>query len=165
MVAHAYRAYGTRLAHARELVSINTLPAKSWYEHMAYANNSAPPQPVAAGRDVSIDVSMIHDDRFSGSIAFPPGLAPVLTNIAGGPYLVDLKGVRPVGRSQIGFTVVERTKPGSGPVHIVVEEARSLPLLLAWWSSAAAIVGSVVLLAVLELRDRLRRQRLRSIGP
>jgi hypothetical protein len=139
------------------LVSVNTLPPKSWYEQMAYADNSAPLRAVQAGRSVTIDPSLVHNDRYSGWLNFPPGPSPVLTNIAGGPYLVDIKGVRRVGRSAIGFAVVERTKPGSGPVHVVVEEAASLPLEFAWWSSAVAVLGSLLLVAVLAIRRGPRR--------
>jgi hypothetical protein len=146
-------------SRGQALVSVDTLPPKSWYEHMAYADDKVPVRQVAVGRSVTIDPAMIHDDHFSGTIPFPAGPGPVVTNIAGGSYFVSIKGVRRVGRSPFGFAVVERTAPGVGPVHIVVETARSVPLVLAWWLSAIAILGSLVLLAALSVRSAARWRR------
>ena len=136
------------------LASVNTLPVKTWYERMNYVDVTAPLREVAAGRFVAISPRLIHSDRFTGAVDLPPGLAPILTNIAGSP-LVRIEGVRRVGRDPYGFVVVERKAPGSGPVHIVVEETPNVPLRLAWWLTVASLVGCVAIVILVTARARV----------
>jgi hypothetical protein len=136
------------------LASVNTLPTKSWYERMAYVDGTAPLREVAAGRYVAISPRLIHGDRFAGALELPPGRAPILTNIAGSP-LVRIEGVRKVGRDPHGFVVVERKAPGSGPVHVIVEEATSVPLRLAWWLTVASLIACVAIVVLVTARARV----------
>lgn len=146
-------------SRGQALRSVNALP-KRWYAGMMYADHSAGVYPVAADRVVTFDPAGVHRDRFSESIAFPPGLAPVLTNIVGGAYMVKIEGLRWLGRNSAGFAVVQRTQPGQGPVHVVIETA-AMPRL-ARWLSAAGLLGSLVVLLALARRSRIRRRQERA---
>ena len=87
-----------------------------------------------------------------------PGTAPVLINIAGGPYLVRIEGLRRVGRDPSGYTVVQRLKPGNGPVHVVVETAKGSAVRLGRWLSVAGLLGSLIVLVVLAIKSHEKRR-------
>jgi len=127
--------------------SSNVLPP-SWYDAGSYVDWSAPVVSVPAGRVLTINPALVQGDRFAGWVAVPPGLQPIQTNIAGGPYVVEISGLRRVGRSSAGYTVVRRLKPGSGPVHIVIETARTGALVV---GSILSILALLTLLAILTL--------------
>ena len=87
----------------------------------------------------------------------PAGMAPIQTNIAGGAYVVQISGLRWLGRNPTGFAVVQRLKNGKGPVNIVVSTAHTAAMV---WGSILSIVAIVMLAAILiytAVRPRLRR--------
>jgi hypothetical protein len=127
------------------LGDVNTMP-HSWYDQGSFNDLQAREVTVGPNRQLLFSPTLIHDDRFEGWVNLPPGMAPIQTNIAGGPYLVHTSGVTQVGRNQSGFEVVRRSRNGSGPVHVVVEPAHSSRLALGW---AISILASVIVLAVL----------------
>jgi hypothetical protein len=139
LTSHSYTRRGEAIG------SVNTVPG-SWYEAGSYNDVQAPEVAVSPNREMLINPTLIHDDRFDGWVNLPPGMAPIQTNIAGGPYLVHTSGVTPVGRSNYGFEVVRRSKDGSGPVHVVVEPAHSFLLVLGW---VMTILASAIVLVVL----------------
>jgi uncharacterized integral membrane protein len=121
--------------------SPNVLPS-SWYAVDPYNDTRAPIVAVPAGRVLTINPSQVHGDRFAGWVDVPPGLEPIQTNIAGGDYVVQISGLRRLGRNAAGFTVVGRLKKGRGRVHIVVQTA----------ATGAIVIGSILsILAILTL--------------
>lgn len=143
-------------SRSQALVSVTTFPPMSWYAGIPYADHRARLYPVAPNRAVTIDPRLVHRDRFSGWIAFPAGTAPVLTNIVGGSYLVRIEGLRRLGRNSQGYAVVQRTEPGSGPVHVVIETAASGPVQVGRWLSAVGLLGSLIVVVALALRSRVQ---------
>ena len=137
-------------------VGPNVLPS-SWYAVDPYADISAPIVDVPAGRNLTIAPSEVHGDRFAGRLDAPAGMAPIQTNIAGGAYVVQISGLRWLGRNPTGFAVVQRLKNGKGPVNIVVSTAHTAAMV---WGSILSIVAIVMLAAILiytAVRPRLRR--------
>jgi hypothetical protein len=138
-----------------------TLLPQSWYENTenAYGDNSLPF--IATTDKFSFYPVVVEDDRFVGSVSFPPGLRPFATNIAGGPYLVHVGGgARVVGRTQFGNLVLARTTGGSQPVPLELTAQLSAPVVLGRITTAAA----AALLLALALVAVIGRRRWRSGG-
>jgi hypothetical protein len=127
------------------LASVNQVP-RTWYDPHSYNDIEAPVVTVPAGRELSIEPSAVHGDRFAAWMQAPAGLAPIQTNIAGGSYLVKVSGLVQIGRDAEGYAVVRREREGSGPVHVVVQTASSAGVVL---GRAISIVGCIAVLAIL----------------
>jgi hypothetical protein len=132
----------------------------SWFDHGSYRDASARVVKTAPGRTLHLDPSAVQKDRLDADVAMPAGGRPVLTNIATGTYFVDLKGVKPVGRTggalksdKAGFMVIT-PKPGG---HIEVTRASSLPIVAGRWISLISLLG-LAALATLRLVSRARRR-------
>jgi len=146
------------------LASVYVLP-HSWYDPGSYRDEQAPVVAVPAGRVLLFSPASIHGDRFAGSVEAPAGTEPIQTNIAGGSYLVHISGLTAVGRSESGYTVVKRTKQGSGPVYVVVETTHSATILLGRVLSILAIGAILAILAWTSVLTRRRDRRTRSSLP
>jgi len=151
---------------AEALISVN-LPPRTWYDPTSYTDVQAPVIPAPAGRILVISPDTVRGDRFAAWLNVPPGPAPIQTNVAGGGYLVHISGLRRVGRSPAGLTVVRREGAGSGPVHVVLEATHSATIVLGW---ALSILGCAVILVVLAWTSVGRRRgrrvvRARPRGP
>jgi hypothetical protein len=127
------------------LTSVNTVP-RTWYEQGSYNDLQAREVAVSPDRQMNINPSLVHDDRFEGWVNLPPGMAPIQTNIAGGPYFVHTTGVTQIGRNEANFEVVRRSKNGTGPVHVVVEPAHNSRIVFGW---VLSILASAIVIAVL----------------
>jgi hypothetical protein len=148
---------------AEALTSTSTIP-RTWYDPISYTDVQAPIVPVAPGRVLIIPPSSVHGDRFAAWLKVPPGPAPIQTNIAGGGYLVHISGLRRVGRSSEGLTVVRRERAGRGPVHVVLEITRSATVLLGWTLSALGCSALLVVLGWVSVR-RCREWRATRARP
>lgn len=126
-----------------ELVSTNTLPL-SWYAPADYGDASAPIVEVAQGRIMWIPWTKVRGDYFAGWVSAPPGPTPIETDIFGGDYVVQIKGVQLLGRVSTGQAVVGRLTNGS-QVHVVVRTAPSRSIV---FGRILSVLGIAVLLAV-----------------
>jgi hypothetical protein len=136
------------------LGSAMTMP-RSWYDQGSYNDVSTPV--VGASKPLYFNASEVHGDRFDKWVNVPAGLAPLQTNIVGGPYLVHISGLTRLGRNEYGFAVVRRAKNGSGPVHVVIEASHSGTIVFGWVLSILASLAVVAVIAwatVRELRAR-----------
>lgn len=140
------------------LISVNHTP-RTWYDPGSYNDNSAPVINVTAGRTVNFDPSQVHGDRFAAWVRVPPGMAPILTNIAGGSYLVHISGLKLLGRSLYGYAIVRRERPGSGPVHVVVQTSSSAALTAGWTLSVIALAAILVILGWSSARSLVAHRR------
>jgi hypothetical protein len=127
------------------LSSVNTAP-HSWYDTGSFNDSKSPLVPVSPNRVLVFNPQQVHGDRFSGWVNVPPGMEPIQTNIAGGPYLVHISGLTRVGDNETGFAVVRRSKNGSGPVHVVIETNHSARIVFGW---VLSILATVIILVVL----------------
>jgi hypothetical protein len=155
-----FKSYTDRAA---ALASPNVVP-NSWYAFSDYDDAQAPIVTAPAGRRLIIDPTQVQAGRFAAWMNPPPGPQPIQTNIAGGPYLVHLRGIRLVGRSRGGIAVVKRTNPGNEPVYVVIETAHSAPIELGPPISAAATLLVLLIVARAWVRTR-RRRTARRAGP
>ncbi len=126
------------------LASVTSVP-RTWYDPGSYNDDEGPIVIAPEERLLVIDPSQVHGDRFSAWMRVPPGLAPIQTNIAGGPYLVQISGLTRVGRNPSGYAVVQREREGSGPVHVVVQTTHSTLITLA---RAISILGCLAVFAI-----------------
>jgi hypothetical protein len=138
----------------RALVSIHAAPT-SWQDPGLYTDASEPVVAVPPGRVLKINPDKVRVDRFDGRLPVPPGLAPIQTNIAGGPYLVHISGLKLVGRDAAGYAVVERIANGRGAVHVTITAADPAPVEMGRWIS---VLAAILILLV------LGRTYIRSIG-
>jgi hypothetical protein len=130
------------------------LPESMYWQNNYFDDRSLPVVETTA--ESTFDAAQVKDDRLVALASAPSGLAPFVTNIAGGPYFVHVGGgVRVVGRSGEGRLVLERTTDGSGPVPVELSAARSAPVVLGWITTAL----SAALLLALGLTAAVRRRR------
>jgi hypothetical protein len=92
------------------------------------------------------------------SVSLPPGTTgTVQTNVAAGPYLVDVAGAEPVGRTEDGFMIVEvRARAGEAP-RVTFSAKTSALLGFGKAVTILALIGTGVLLAMLLRRSRRAR--------
>jgi len=155
------RSYTNR---AQALASVNT-PPNTWYDPISYRDVQAPVVAVPAGRTLTIPPASVHGDRFAALMNVPPGPAPIQTNIAAGPYLVHISGLRRIGRSAEGLAVVRREGSGSGPVHVVLEVAHGAPIVVGWILSLLAVLVLVAVIAWTSARGYRARRAARARRP
>ena len=142
------------------LKSVTEMP-KTWGTGTDYADNWLPSVQVPANRSLNIDARAVNDagNHVSVDVAAPPGLQPIATNILGGPYLVDVGGVRVIGRTGSGL-VVTRLNAGAGKVHLVISTRSSRAIKLGRAISAVSVLAVLMLLGWLTIggwRDRRSR--------
>ncbi|HEX2703123.1 MAG TPA: hypothetical protein VHM72_06800, partial [Solirubrobacteraceae bacterium] len=84
----------------------------------------------------------------------PPGPTPIETNIFGGDYVVQIGGVKLLGRVSTGQAVVGRFTNGS-LVHVVVRTAPSRSIFVGRILSVLGLAGLLAVLASTALGVRL----------
>jgi hypothetical protein len=138
-----------------------TQPPGSWYDKGSYRDITQPVVATAPNRRVDFPITPDAWAGFDIGIDVPSGSRPFATNLAAGPYLVDVDGLRWVGRTSDGYAVMAR-EPGtvvSGPVHVTVRPADHLPAVAGTWISVGAILGIVGWLSALAMRRRREAPR------
>jgi hypothetical protein len=134
-----------------------TLLPESWYAGSDYGDRTLPF--VVTTARFAFDPTHVDDDRLTGPVSVPSGLQPFATNIAGGPYLVDVGGgVRIVGRTDEGNLVLQRRTDGFRPVPVELSAQLSAPVVLGRIATAV----SAALLLALALAAAIRRRQGRS---
>ena len=136
----------------------------TWSSSTDYRDRSLPIVSVPAYRSLSIDARLVNaaGNRVSADVTAPPGLEPIATNILGGPYLVDISGLRVIGRTTSNELVVTRLHAGTGKVHVVVSTRSSRAIVLGRAISVASVLAVFSLLGWLTIgawRDRRSRSR------
>ncbi len=127
------------------LVGIHKIP-KSWYSGPIYLNIAEPVVLTPSKRLLLVYPNEVHGDRFSAWMKVPPGPEPIDTDIGGAGNLVQIDGLRRLGRTPTGYAVVGRVNGGSGPVRVTIETAHNPLLELGW---VLSILGIVAILATL----------------
>jgi hypothetical protein len=140
------------------------LPQSMYWPNNYYDDRSLPVVPTTA--EFTFDPTQVKDGRLVASASVPPGLAPFATNIAGGPYLVHVGGgVRVIGRTSsreecpLGCTeggklVLQRTTSGSGPVPVELSAALSAPVVLGRITTGLAAAVLLALAVIAAVRRR-----------
>ena len=142
------------------LVSTTQLP-NTWYDPGLFRDQSqrivpgAPdtPQviipPTAGARDRTVVVPV------------PSGVRDVTTNLATGPYLVNVDGAEPIGRTPSGWLVLRRPEDeiAGTTMRLRLSTQEGVPVLAGRWITRLALIGIVAVLWITILRSRLRRSR------
>ena len=128
---------------------------RSWYD-IGMRDVSARTLTVRNGRYLGVPPALFDEDRTDVRLDAAPGSAPLITNVAGGSYIVKVEGdVERVGRNVLGFTAVKR-KPGheTGPVRLTVALNHSPEVVVGIGLTLISLAGTLVVLAALALRRR-----------
>jgi hypothetical protein len=141
-----------------------TQTPNTWGSATDYADRSLPIVAVPPGRTLNIDARAVDaaGNHASVELAAPPGLQPIATNILGGPYLVDVSGVRVIGRTVANQLAVTRLHASTGKVRVVLSTRSSRAIELGHAISAASVLAVFSLLGWLTIgawRDRRSRSR------
>jgi hypothetical protein len=96
----------------------------------------------------------------------PAGLRVVTTNLLTGPYLVDVEGAKPIGRTPSGWLVLRRPKDqvAQTTMRLRLSTAESVPVVAGRWMTRLALIGVVAVLVMQLLQSRRRRGQRRLIG-
>ena len=155
--------FGTYSTRAEALRGPPTVLPQSW-DWTGYEDGTLPV--VATTNEFTFEPADVDDDRLTTLAALPPGLQPVATNIAGGPYLVHVGGgARVVGRTERGFLVLQRKTEGSQPVPVELSTRLSAPVVLGRIMTAAAAAVLLALALVAAVRRLRRRSGARPCAP
>ena len=158
------------LQRTRRCARVGDGAPKTWGSGRDYADSWLPSVQVPANRFLRIDARAVDPagNYVSLDVAAPPGPQPIATNILGGPYLVEVAGVRVIGRTASGL-VVTRLNAGAGNVHLVLRTRSSRAVTLGRAISVASALAVLLLLGWLIVggwRDRRSRSVAASVnGP
>jgi hypothetical protein len=142
------------------LAAVTSVP-KTWYSGPDYADNSLPLVPVVGKRVINIDAKEVDvaGNKVSTEVNAPPGPQPIATNILGGPYLVDVSGLRVVGRTADHQLAVVRIHGTSGKVHVVIGTRTSRAVVLGRVITIVCVLAILALLGWLSVRGFIKRRR------
>jgi hypothetical protein len=123
-------------------------PPPGWADSGNYRDHSQRVVAVPDGRSVVFPPATVVKDQLVATVDLPPGPEPIKTNIAGGPYFVNVKGVRRLGRTADGFTVIAREGAQRGPVTVTASPAATAPVKFGSALSVLSLLSLLVLLGV-----------------
>ncbi|HKO39195.1 MAG TPA: hypothetical protein VJU14_12585 [Solirubrobacterales bacterium] len=139
-------------------VATTVQPPPTWYAFLQFGEGKAPIMKPTLRRPLTVPVK--EGIRDSYRIEYPPGPAGTArTNIATGPYFVDVSGATPVGRTETGEMVVYLPASDGGPRVVEVAAKESATIVAGRWISIVATIGSLAALVLVGFRRRSRRQR------
>jgi hypothetical protein len=132
---------------AEKVIASHYVVPRSWYAQGDFRDISLPFVAVGGGRKMAVPIPKIRGASFSGTLDVPDGGTPFATNISAGPRLVQMTGIKAVGRTFDGFIVAARASnaPPEGPIVVTIRQADSAPV------RAGAIVSVLSALALLGL--------------
>jgi hypothetical protein len=129
-----------------------TTPPPSYYGSDIYGDTTLPLISKPPKLGLALPVPEPGQTEVSETFEFPSGLGPLGTNVIGGPYVVRIDGMRVVGRTSAGFSMVEPNSPDATKVHLTATaDAGGLETVGAA-ISIAAIIGCLALLVLLLIR-------------
>jgi hypothetical protein len=131
-------------------------PPPSWYAPLQFADGSAPIVRPTLSDPLLVPLESAGKDRYE--LTYPPGPGGTArTNVLTGPYMVDVSGARPVGRTEAGAMVV-RLPPSPRPRPVVVEAAWGAAMTVGRWltivSLFVAFAGALAYAAVTHMRRK-----------
>jgi hypothetical protein len=139
-----------------EAVASWLAPPVSWYAFLQFGDGAAPVMrptlspPLALPGEGGI--------RDSYRVEYPAGPAgTVQTNIATGPYFVDVSGATPVGRNKDGQMIVRLPASPNRPREIEVSAKESATVVVGRWLSVVSFFGALGALGACAVARRRRR--------
>ncbi|HWC49134.1 MAG TPA: hypothetical protein VG448_09665 [Solirubrobacterales bacterium] len=138
-----------------EATASSVAPPPSWYAIVQFGDGSAPVVQPTLQQPLTVPVE--EGIRDSYTVEYPPGPAGTAqTNIDTGSYLVDLSGAEPVGRNEAGQMVVRLPASPDRPRTVVVSGEDGPAVVVSRWISLLALVGSLLGVATILARRRVR---------
>jgi hypothetical protein len=134
-----------------------THPPETYYDPNSYGDGSLPLVTTERGRVVYLPSPEPGQTHFSALVHFPPGSAPVESNIAAGPYVARVEGVSVLGRSAKGRLVL---KPPAGGRRTATVTLTADAGGLETFGSILSIVCIIVLLVLIAILAAGRPARL-----
>lgn len=136
-----------------------TAPPWTFYDPFSYADASRPKVRTPESRTILMPVPPPGATSLTAELTLPPGRAPVATNIAAGPYVARIEGMRVLGRTHGGAAVVEPPRGASGTARLTVVADGGSAQTAAAVVSLLCLLGVVSLLIALTIGRRLRYRR------
>ncbi|HJZ36613.1 MAG TPA: hypothetical protein VJ204_10130 [Solirubrobacterales bacterium] len=151
----------TAKTHASDLAYANgpTTPPFTWYDRHSYADHSLPLVEVPAARTVTLPTPSPGQTRLVAELRLPPGHAPVATNVAGGPFVAKVEGIKVIGRTLEGMLVVSPPADGSRRARVTVRADAGGPAAVGLAITIVCLLIVLALLVALTIRPRLRYRR------
>ncbi len=120
-------------------------PPPGWYIGRDYADRSRPVVSPSLPQPLVVALSGPRRSRYTATL--PPGPAgTVATNVAAGPYLVQVAGARPVGRTPDGSMVVEVAASARRPREVAFSPTPSAARRLGIAASLASLLACPLVL-------------------
>ena len=145
-------------------VSTTQLP-KTWYDPGLFRDQSERIVPGAPDTpQVIIPPDAGARDR-TVVVPTPAGVRDVTTNLATGPYLLDVDGAEPIGRTPSGWLVLRRPKDeiAETTMRLRLSTQEGVPVVAGRWITRLALIGMVGVLGITILQSG-RRRELRGSG-
>jgi hypothetical protein len=127
-------------------------PPISYYGSDVYGDYSKPYVKTAPTRILVLPVPEPGQTTLEADVQFPPGHGPLATNVAAGPYVIQIEGVKWVGRTLNGLAVVEPERPNARTAHVVVRADAGGVETAGVVISIACLIGSLALIAWIAIR-------------
>lgn len=132
-------------------------PPPSWYAPLQFADASAPIVQPTLSPPLHLPVERSIEDGYT--VTYPPGRAGTLaTNVLTGPYLVDVTGAQPVGRTPEGMMVIRLAASRVQPRQVEVKAALETEITVGRWLTVVSLVVGI-LAAVFYAAMRHRRSK------
>jgi hypothetical protein len=134
-------------------------PPSTWYDPGSYRDSSRRllTLNIDYGRIVELPLPRPGDTTVSRTVTLPDDFEPVLSNIAGGPYVVRVSGVGVPGRYLDGRAALLRLPGSPRRVTVTVTADGGKPQLLAGIISVVSIVALLAIAAAVAIMGRRRR--------
>jgi hypothetical protein len=151
----------------------------SWYDQGSFADASAKLLAVVPGRRLTLNPALERGGRLTQVVDAPAGPEPIVTNIAGGTYFVDVGGVIPVGVTRVPqrlevrgrettagirsysyptdqFRMVVRRPPDHliGPLRVTLAAASSFPIAAGRVLTLLSLVALLLVVVVVAVSSR-----------
>lgn len=152
------QSFGVRswLSGRDEALASAVQPPPTWYATSQFADSSAPV--VKPSLPLLLRLPIGSGDRGRYTATYPPGPAgTAVTNISTGPYLVDVSGAQPVGRTDEGKMIV--ALPASPrPRRVRVAAAWNNDLTAGRWLTLASLAAAFIAAGVCIVVRRGKRR-------
>lgn len=144
----------------RENAFVNgpTVAPPTFYDPWSYADSAEPIVDVPPSRQIDLPAPAPGGIRSSVTVKLGRNRAPMATNIAAGPYVVQIAGMRQVGRTAEGFMVVAPEGRRSASELSVRADAGATGAV-GTVVSLLCLLGSLGLVGFLAVRSGLTRRR------
>lgn len=118
-------------------------PPPSWYAPLQFADASTPVVQPTLSPPLHFPVERSINNTYT--VTYPPGRAGTLaTNVLTGPYLVDVGGAQPVGRTPEGMMVVKLVASPTRPRQVEVKVGLETEMAVGKWLTVVSLVAALL---------------------